>query len=60
MRALDVVQRLALCQVAGHFQVQGQRGQLVAEQVMQLARNAVRSLTRALSASRARVARSSE
>ena len=40
MRALDVVQRLALGQVAGHLQVQGQRGQLVAEQVMQLARNA--------------------
>ncbi|KAG1251821.1 hypothetical protein G6F68_012082 [Rhizopus microsporus] len=32
--------RLAVGQVAGHFQVQGQRGQLVAQQVMQLARDA--------------------
>ncbi|KAG1320819.1 hypothetical protein G6F63_014078 [Rhizopus arrhizus] len=35
-----MLQRLAVGQVAGHFQVQGQRGQLVAQQVMQLARDA--------------------
>ncbi len=35
-----MLQRLPFGQVPGHFQVQGQRGQLVAQQVMQLARDA--------------------
>ena len=40
VRALHVIQGLALGQVPGDLQVQGQRGQLVAQQVMQFARNA--------------------
>jgi hypothetical protein len=37
---LHVLQRLALGQVTGHFQVQGQRSQLMPQEVVQLTRNA--------------------
>ena len=57
---LDVLLRLALGQVAGDLEVQAERGEVVAQQVVQFARDAqcARS-SRELSASRARVARSS-
>ena len=40
MRLPDVLVRLALGQVAGHLEVQAQRGQVVAQQVVQFARDA--------------------
>ena len=40
VRLVDVFLRLALGQVAGDFEVQAQRGQVVAEQVVQFARDA--------------------